>query len=117
LSHDTPILEPRLLTAAGLLLGCLTLLGLGAWDCYALWLGFAGGSLWPFGWELPGGFWHGLLFAFLGLPVLWGLVWAPLALTLTILRAAAERRKPESVSPRSAPDPARAPAGRTKGGP
>lgn len=55
------------------------LLGLGAvaaaiWDLYAIWIGFAGGRLWPLGWEFEGGFWSGFLFALLGLPALYAVV-------------------------------------------
>lgn len=65
---------------------------LGAWDLYAMWIGFTGGVLWPFGWELPGGLWGGLLFGFLGLPALWALGWIVLALGLAGLGAGRRRR-------------------------
>ena len=52
---------------------------LGIWDLYAIWTGFRGGELWPFGWSLSGGLWHGLLCALLGLPLMWMLIWGLVA--------------------------------------
>ncbi len=77
--------------AIGLLLLATLFGALGVWDFYAIWTGFAGGRLWPFGWELPGGLWHGLLFTMFGLPALWLLGWLLLALLLTALQLGRKR--------------------------
>lgn len=66
---------------------------LGVWDLYAIWIGFRGGELWPFGWNLPGGLWQGLLFTLVGLPLTWMLVWVLVVLGLaawSVLRRRAE---------------------------
>lgn len=58
----------------------LGFLALGAWECYVIWVGFAGGTLWPLGLRLPGGFWSGLLVLLAALPVFWIVTWLGLLL-------------------------------------
>ena len=83
----------------GLILALQVILGLamGAWSIWFVVIGFAGGSYpVPWEWSTSGSVWEGLLWIFIGIPMLEGVVIQGLSLLGALIigpfAAAAERR-------------------------